>query len=565
MKKTISVMIAALAAGAWAEPKAEWIEREKAVFAAQPEKGRRACWFDIGSDKPGAIAKCGEPVEFEVRTLYMGGEESVPFGDVSVKVTNFGRKILAQTVYNLETCQVFKVSVKLDEPGFISCSCIRKSVVGQQEWGSWTVGVEPERIGTASERPADFDRFWDEAIASLDKTTPIDVQVEKVDRYSSADFASYCIGVASFNGRRTWGYLSLPTKPGKYPVRINVPGAGQGWTGFRKGGAAIFLTMNVFDFKYDWNDGKRHKELYDDMLKRWETKYRTRNAWGGLWQAGIGVSREEYFYYGAILGINRILNWVCTEPKEVFAEGVTIDRAKVDYSGQSQGGAFGLFLAGLNTNITSAVISEPALTGLLFDQKDMAAGWPYVVVSQTSPEAKANARKFASYFDGAHFAPRIRCKVRMGAGFTDGVCPPHCIYSAYNALGRDVDRHMTHGLGCSHGGPRGRYNEYEAMLGDWNGTFRIATITADRAKARYACGETATFRIRPAFAWGKGTVTLSDADGKAVAPAIEVDCAKQKEAVVSGKLDKPGTLRVRFQKRAVTGEAASSELEAVYE
>ena len=62
---------------------------------------------------------------------------------------------------------------------------------------------------------------------------------------------------------------------------------------------------------------------------------------------------------------------------------------------------------------------------------------------------KEAAVKVAPYFDGAHFASRITCPVRVTAGFIDEICPPAAVYAAYNAL-RVKDKEIGHGINMPH-------------------------------------------------------------------------------------------------------------------
>ena len=64
-------------------------------------------------------------------------------------------------------------------------------------------------------------------------------------------------------------------------------------------------------------------------------------------------------------------------------------------------------------------------------------------------EDKEAAKKVAPYFDGAHFAARITCPVRVSVGFIDETCPPAAVYSGYNAL-RVKDKAIVHGIGMPH-------------------------------------------------------------------------------------------------------------------
>jgi len=152
------------------------------------------------------------------------------------------------------------------------------------------------------------------------------------------------------------------------------------------------------------------------------------------------AARETYLYYRILLGINRGVNWLAARPD--------VDKTRFVYTGTSQGGGFGFYLCGLNKNFTKGVMHVPALTDLLGFQKGRDSGWPKLIENVT-PEQKEAAIRTAPYFDGAHFAPRITCPVRVSVGFIDETCPPAAVYSSYNAL-RVKDKAIRHGFGMPH-------------------------------------------------------------------------------------------------------------------
>ena len=85
------------------------------------------------------------------------------------------------------------------------------------------------------------------------------------------------------------------------------------------------------------------------------------------------------------------------------------------------------------------------------------------------------AETFAPYFDGANFAARIRCPVRVAVGFADTTCAPGAVYAAYNAI-PVKDKGIVHGIGMGHG----CFGTFYQALGAWvrnDGRARAATVT----------------------------------------------------------------------------------------
>lgn len=410
---------------------------------------------EITTDHADAVYRCGETVTFTIRPLFKAKAQ------IELDDWRNDHPLVKPFTVNTATAETFKVSAKLDKPGFLRVRIFyRRLPENRYEAAWWAAAVEPEKIKPGTERPADFDAYWDGEIAKLDKTVPVDAKfVRDEARSAKGDYEYYYLSVQSTD-RRTYGYLVKPKGDGPFPVSVEIPGAGYGVGNFPKPvpGKVRFMA-NVFDFEPGQEKGvvNAHGKKYEAMQKRWGEKFGTRSVWA----AGIGSPRrEDYFYHGAILGVNRALTFVLSQP--------FCDRSDVEYRGQSQGGAFGIFLCALNGGITRATISEPAITDLLGNLRETSAspGWPAVMSSQSSDEARENARKNAPYYDGANFCRRIKCPVRFMAGFVDGLCPPQAVWAGYNSLPATTPKTIVNAIGCGHGVPRETYAHWDKVLTD---------------------------------------------------------------------------------------------------
>ena len=105
----------------------------------------------------------------------------------------------------------------------------------------------------------------------------------------------------------------------------------------------------------------------------------------------------------------------------------------------------------------------PAIADTMGYLKGRESGWPRIVENNSSsPSRRRAAEKWAPYFDGANFASRITCPVRIAVGFSDTTCPPCAVYAAYNEI-KSADKGIVHGIGMSHSCSRQFYKD----LGDW--------------------------------------------------------------------------------------------------
>ena len=411
----------------------------------------------IALDRANATYRCGEEATFTVDVAETNGVK-FKSGTVTWQLDNYGRQKFAEGTVDLAKQSSFTVKGTLPYPGFLRLT-VRNGQGVKYFRRCYSAAYEPEKIRTGLPKPADFDRFWDEAMARLEREVPIDVQIEPVPRLSKNGVSVNRISFATFGGR-VYGGLSYPVdgKDGPYPARVHCPGAGPGLLignciGDRR---QVVLHMSVHGFPLPDDDAAR-KAAYEAQ----EAKYRKVHGPSGSRAypvAGMTVSREAAHYFPIILGINRAVNWLASRPD--------VDRRQITYSGASQGGGFGLYLAGLNKNITKAYMGVPALADLLgFKANGRQSGWPRVIEYETQkdPARLAVMEKVAPYFDGAYFAERITIPVRLSVGYADESCAPQAVLATYNAI-PSKDKKLYHGIGGVHGSRNAPSQEVNAWL-----------------------------------------------------------------------------------------------------
>ena len=410
--------------------------------------------FKVETDHADCIYRCGEKASFAVTVTDSSGK-ALSAGRIKATLDNFGARILAEKEFDLADDNPFTIAAAKDSPGFIRLSFsadtneFTLAKTAGQDTFNWGVAYEPEKIRPGAENPVDFDTFWTAAVKKLDETVPLDVRLEKLDAKSTGLHTYYRISFATCAGRRVWGWLNVPVGDGPFPVRVNVPGAGIGALGTEVSDKLITLTMNVHSYPQPDTEAER-KAAY----KAQDEKYAAPRGVARYCQAGIHLSREDYFYYASILGINRAVNWIWNQPQA--------DHRRFTYSGTSQGGGFGFMLTALNGHFTKSCIFVPAITDLLGSrQEERQSGWPRIIEAQ-KPENRAAAEKNAPYFDGVNFAARITCPVRVVVGFADCVCSPAGVYAAYNFI-PSKDKKIIHGIGMGHS----VYGRFYSQLKEW--------------------------------------------------------------------------------------------------
>lgn len=388
-------------------------------------------------DRPDALYRAGEEASFVV-TVSDGDGNVLKSGKATWKFDNFGDVEMASGTVDLANGNPFTVKGKLDDPGFL-----RLTVKSSKASLVQSVGYDVEKIRQEEPCPVDFDEYWTLEKARLECEVPLDARKTLDARLSNETQDVYRVNFATFGGKRVYGFLRFPRPaPRPLPLVVQVTDAGIGaiepWINVAD---AASLTMNVYTFE-PGATGEEQRKLGEDsnaaMSKEFGFK---RTAYCGV--IGIGKSRESYHFHDVMLGINRAVDWAAALPE--------VDCSRIVYFGSSQGGGFGLFLNYLNCHFIRAMFAVCAITGHYGHRQRRVDGWPKLVASQPDDAAKANAEKYAAYFDGVNFAARIRHSVRFVVGFRDQTCPPPCVYSAYNVC-PSVDKAIINAVGSNHTG-----------------------------------------------------------------------------------------------------------------
>jgi len=448
-----------------------WVDaaRRKALIDAASAPAPATAKLEFRPDSTNAHYACGQTAVLTVTAVDEKGNPLVA-GRLSVDVDNYGKRTLvaARTV-DLACENPFTLSFTRATPGFARVNVrrldkgltlldVNRDRVDAVVFG---LGFDVEKIRPGTPDVADFDAFWAEAVANLEKTVPLDPRLERIDDLSKGAVEVFRVSFASFGGRRVWGWLAEPKDKSRvYPVDLSVPGAGIGFPN-PPGGSPdkVVFCMNVHSYRQIEGRGPeadaKRKAAYDAQ----DARFAVPNGVPRYCQAGIHLGREQYFYYASILGINRAINWLMTRP--------VCDHARVSYNGTSQGGGFGLYLTYLNPHIKRSCIFVPALTDLLgFKVEDRRSGWPEIVENQ-KPENRAAAERNAPYFCGVNFARRIRKPIRFVVAFADMSCAPAAVYSAYNVC-PSSDKAILEGVGMTHRVFGSFYGRLGAWQNDWS-------------------------------------------------------------------------------------------------
>lgn len=268
--------------------------------------------------------------------------------------------------------------------------------------------------------PADFDQFWEAALAEM---VGIDPQVELERAEFQVPFAEcfnlYFTGVG--NARIYAKYVRPKNLSGKKPIVLQF----HGYTG-NSGDWSDKLAFAALGFSVLALDSRGQGGLSRDV--------------GGT----QGNTLQGHIIRGIDDGPEKLLfrsNFLDTVELAMIAEQLPgVDADKIYAMGGSQGGGLSLVCASLYPKIKKAAVEYP----FLCDYKRV---WDLDVNTEAYAELKKYFRFFdpqhkreketfdkLAYIDVQNLVGRIKASVLFAATFRDETCPPSTQFAAYNKI-----------------------------------------------------------------------------------------------------------------------------------
>lgn len=288
-------------------------------------------------------------------------------------------------------------------PGFYQVNLSWKSESGRGKHRSFNIGIDPEEIVSPQDKQDDFDEFWESTLAEL-SSTPMEVVKILDPQHSNNQRNTYRVEITSFGGEKMGGYLCEPVKEGKYPVFLDYMGYGAD---------PYFYDPSSNPEAIEFLVSVRDQGIFKPGNERWIDR--------GL------ESRENFYYRGAFCDVVRAVDFVESLEKA--------DTSHIFARGESQGGAFTLISAALDSRIAAAAPAVPFLGD--YRHYSQIVWWPVWEVFETADSQgidRDDLFRTLSYFDVKNFTDRITCPVFMAFGLQDPTCPPHTNFAEYNLI-----------------------------------------------------------------------------------------------------------------------------------
>ena len=354
--------------------------------------------------------RTGEKATFNVSVLKSG----TLLNDVSIDLAagpEMYQDVKKQTVLKDGT---LKLSGTMRQPGFYRVD-VTAHVGGKDYKGACGAAFSPEQLQPSTVMPADFQSFWQDAVAEARKTD-LDPSKRLLPERCTKDVNVYEVSFQNERwGSRTYGILCVPVKEGKYPALLRVPGAGvrpYGGDVYTASQGAITLEIGIHGVPVTME-----QKVYENL---------NNGALRGYWEFNMD-SREKHYYHHVILGCIRAIDYI--------SEYTPWNHQELGVTGSSQGGFLSLATAGIDQRVTFYAPVHAALCDHTNSLKGIACGWPHYFYWNKG-KGQEKQIEVSRYYDGVNFARLITDKQTgwFSFGYNDDVVPPTTAWATYNMV-----------------------------------------------------------------------------------------------------------------------------------
>ena len=387
---------------------------------AQPDQSLdNTVRLTVTLDRPDWRYRIGDSATFTVSLAHAGRD--VPGARVIVQLGPERMRAMRSDTVAVSARGVTRRGA-LSVPGFLRATA-RVTIEGAEYSAMATAAFEPERIDASIAMPPDFETFWATAIAYA-RQVPLLPVMTRLPEQSTPDVDVYHVSFQNHRaGSRLYGMLSVPTKPGKYPAMLVVPGAGvrpyfPSITTARRG--VIHLTIGIHGIPVD-----RDLLLYNELRA---------TALAGYPSSGA-EDRDAYYYKRVIVGLLRAGDFLHGLPQ--------FDGRNYAVQGGSQGGGLAIIAGALDPRVKAIAASYPAMADQLGYFRGRAGGWPHMFADTLHVKAKAEKVDAIRYYDVVNFARLLKVPGVYAWGFNDEVVPPTSMYAAYNLITAPKETHIV--------------------------------------------------------------------------------------------------------------------------
>lgn len=288
------------------------------------------------------------------------------------------------------------------------------------------VAVDACSMPSLAYEPIDFDHFWDSLKNELAQV-PINPVLIPSPINSSDLQTTYKMILDNIDGKKVYGWISIPTCPGPFPAIVTFPPFGSdpiNTTFYDAIDGAIGISLSIHDYDCELP--------VPDTIAYYPTIH--------------FHQRHTNVFKTALTGCLRAIDYLFTRPD--------FNGVHVMAFGISQGGALSLMTAALDKRVKYVCQGIPPLCSHAAFAQGRASGFPnWLYNGQLHGAATQTLIEETGYYDVVNFAKRYKGPSYNFFSYNDPICPPSSVMPAYNQLtGRTT---IVHGITSGHGSPPG--------------------------------------------------------------------------------------------------------------
>ena len=339
------------------------------------------------------------------------------------------------------------------EPGIYQATCY----VDGEKTETFNFAIDPFKITSVNDKPADFDQFWQAAKDQL-AAINMDAKLTEIPERSNASCKVYLVEMNSVPDGLTGepviirGYYCEPQDGKKHPVIMHYYGYDtQGYTG---------------EVSCPWGGDKAefylsHRGQYLNNRPAGTNlgvAEETVNIYGDWFRYNLG-EKDSYYYRGAYMDVVQSIRFMATRESS--------DMSKLFAEGSSQGGALTYVAAALSDYPFTAIAANVAFMGDFADALHIPslAYWEISDHYWVDGVPVETSIRYLPYFDIKHMTPRISCAVLASSGLADETCPARLNLVPFNNLATPNDKKeyiIEPNMGHSY--PAGWYSKMEKLF-----------------------------------------------------------------------------------------------------
>ena len=374
--------------------------------------------YDIRPFKKEGIFRNDDKVGFDVRLKNNTGEKIR--GSMKVFVKNYkGEQTFNQDIgFSIDAKRGYATDLKLENDRTVAGFYQLTIIIVANKYSDtlyFGYGVDPEKIYSNVNRPADFDQFWDDAKKDLINIDP-KFRVTRRGDQSTREVDVFLVEFQSLDLQTIRGWLSVPKEKGKFRVLYELPG--------------YLDDMRPDSLRTDMAVFRVNVRGHGNSKDNTNADFNTFNI--------IGLNdKNRYIYRGVYMDALRGLDFIYKH------EHLKLDTKKVIVKGQGQGAVLATVVASMDSRLQGCILERPVYVDMrtLFVMAETQRVQPWPVRNFQSyianPRNRLNKEglfRVWDYYDPVNFAANIRCRVLFGHNLKNTVCPPQAAIALYNQI-----------------------------------------------------------------------------------------------------------------------------------